>query len=308
MLLTTPGFLLINEMLGLGQPCIDFETSVSVTSRLYRHALMKNHIGMTFVSLKLNHLHMPKLLNLFALLILATFVHGQTTENRKLNSFDKVYISGALDAVLEKGNDESVRIESANIETAKIITEIKGQSLYVYIDPKNENYRNVRVTVTIKCKNLVMIHRSGSGNLKGGGSFKGDSFDLDMSGSGNMNLEGSIQGKEVRINKSGSGNIKLGNVEGENLVVTVSGSGNTDIAKGATKKQTIRLSGSGNINMPNVESEAATASISGSGDIDIRVGKSLEGTISGSGNITYHGNAQVTKSSFSGSGRIRQKS
>jgi len=251
---------------------------------------------------------MSKFVNLFILVLLATFANGQTTENRKLSSFDKVYISGALDAVLENGSEESVKIESANIETSKIVTELKGQSLYVYIDPKNENYRNIRVKVFITCKNLVMIHKSGSGNLSGGASFKSADFDLDVSGSGNINLEGSILGKVVRVNKSGSGNIKLRNIEAEDISVIVSGSGNTEITKGITKKQTIRLSGSGNINMPNVDSEASTATISGSGDIDIRASKSLEGKISGSGNILYHGNAQVTNSSFSGSGRIHQRS
>ena len=251
---------------------------------------------------------MPKFVNLFALLFLAIIANGQTTENRKLSSFDKVYISGALDAVLENGNEESVKIESANIETTKILTELKGSSLYVYIDPKNENYRNIRVKVMITCKNLVTIHRSGSGNLSGGASFKAPDFDLDMSGSGNINLEGSILAKVIRINKSGSGNIKVGSIEAENVTIGVSGSGNTEITKGKVKIQTIHMSGSGNINMPHVESETCTASISGSGDIEIGVSKSLEGTISGSGNITYNGNAQVTHSSFSGSGRIRQKS
>ncbi len=251
---------------------------------------------------------MTKFVSLFGMILLATFANGQTTEIRKLNSFDKVYISGVLDALLENGNEESVKIESATIETSKIITEIKGNSLYVYIDPKNENVRNIRVKVLIKCKNLVTIHKSGSGNLSGGASFKADDFDLDVSGSGNINLDGSIQGKGVRVNKSGSGNIKVGSVEAENFTLVFSGSGNTEVTKGKVKIQTIRLSGSGNINMPNVDSEVCTASISGSGDIEIGVSKSLEGTISGSGNITYHGNAQVTRSSFAGSGRIHQKS
>src|SRR6187200_131636 len=118
---------------------------------------------MTFKCLNLNYLHMSRFVSLLILLSLSTFANGQTTENRKLSSFDKVYISGALDAVLENGNEESVKIESGNIETTKIITEVKGSSLYVYIDPKNENYRNIHVKVFIKCKNLVTIHRSGSG-------------------------------------------------------------------------------------------------------------------------------------------------
>jgi len=251
---------------------------------------------------------MSKFVSLLLLVLFATLTNGQTTEKRKLSAFDKVYISGALDAELENGQDESVNIESANIPIDRIVTEIKGSSLYVYIDNKNENYRNVRVKVWITCKNLVAINKSGSGNLSGGASFKGDNFDLDLSGSGNINLDGSIRGKEVKVNKSGSGNIKIGNIEAENISVVVSGSGNTDVAKGSTKQQTIRLSGSGNINMPAVNSETCTVSISGSGDIEVQVSKSLDGKISGSGNITYHGNAQVINSAIAGSGRIHKKS
>jgi hypothetical protein len=246
---------------------------------------------------------MSKFISLLFLVLCVTLTNGQTTEKRKLTTFDKVFISGSLDAVLENGQDESVIIESANIPVERIVTEVKGSSLYVYIDNKNEKYRNVRVKVRITCKNLVAINKSGSGNLSGNASFKGGDFGLDLSGSGNINLDGSIMGKEVRVNKSGSGNIKIGSIEADNISVVVSGSGNTDIAKGSTQKQTIRLSGSGNINMPAVNSEICTASISGSGDIDIQVSKSLDGKISGSGNITYHGNGQLINSSIAGSGK-----
>jgi hypothetical protein len=251
---------------------------------------------------------MSKFVSLFMLLLCASVTNGQSTEKRNLTAFDKVFISGALDAVLENGQNESVSIESTNLPTEKIVTEVKGNALYVYIDNKNEIYRNVRVKVLITCKNLVAINKSGSGNLSGGASFKADDFSVDLSGSGNIKLDGSIQAKEVRVNKSGSGNTKIGSIEAENVSVVVSGSGNTDIASGSSKKQTIRLSGSGNINMPAVNSETSIASISGSGDINIQVSKSLDGKISGSGNIMYHGNAQVTNSSISGSGRIHKKS
>ncbi len=50
---------------------------------------------------------MSKFISLFALILLATFANGQSTETRKLSSFEKVFISGSLDAVLENGNDES---------------------------------------------------------------------------------------------------------------------------------------------------------------------------------------------------------
>jgi hypothetical protein len=251
---------------------------------------------------------MLKFVSLFTLVLVASLANSQTTENRKLSAFEKVDISGSLDAVLVNGNDESVKIESSSMPIANIITEVKGNALYVYIDNKNKNYHNSRVKVFITCKNLVSIHKSGSGNLSGGAFFKAADFDLDMSGSGNIILDGSIQGKDIRFNKSGSGNIKVGSIEADNVTIVVSGSGNTDIPKGTTKKQTIRLSGSGNIKMADLDSEESKASISGSGDIEIRASKTLDGKIAGSGNILYHGNAQVINSTVSGSGRIHKKS
>jgi hypothetical protein len=244
--------------------------------------------------------------NLFAatLLLTAGIVAAQQTETRKLSSFNKAAISGPFDVFMEKGNEESVKLVVENVSPDKVITEVKGNTLEISLE--KGNYRNVKGKIYVTYKSVEAIDKSGSGNLVCNSDLSAGTFTADLSGSGNVNCK-KIKAERIWIQKSGSGNIKVETMETTDADLSLSGSGDLEVHDGYTKKQSVHISGSGNVRAHGLKSNECAASVSGSGNIDVSISQTLEGIVSGSGNITYDGDAQVKKMGISGSGRISKR-
>ncbi|HEX7837536.1 MAG TPA: head GIN domain-containing protein [Kofleriaceae bacterium] len=104
------------------------------------------------------------------------------------------------------------------------------------------------------------------------------------------------------VHVSGSGNITIHGVHGDNLTVSISGSG--DIRGDGTVQQlTAKVNGSGDLELDQLAAERASVTISGSGDAKLAVGKSLDVTINGSGDVSYRGDPEVRKQ-INGSGSV----
>jgi hypothetical protein len=249
---------------------------------------------------------MKKMKNLLvcASLLVTGVMYAQQTETRKLSAFDKATIAGPFDVFMEKGNEESVKLVLENVSPDKVITEVKGNTLEISLE--RGNYKNIKGKIYVTYKNMEAIDKSGSGNLVCNSDLSASTFSFDFSGSGNVNCK-KVKAEKTRIQKSGSGNIKLEAMETTDADLSISGSGDLEIRDGYAKTQSVHISGSGNVRAHGLKSNDCSASVSGSGNIDVSVSQTLEGIISGSGNITYDGNAQVKSIGISGSGRISRR-
>jgi hypothetical protein len=90
----------------------------------------------------------------------------------------------------------------------------------------------------------------------------------------------------------------------ERIDARISGSGNIIVETGSSIIEYLSISGSGNIDLANVPAKEAEAITSGSGDTKVNISDKLKANISGSGSILYRGNPTVT-SQISGSGTVR---
>lgn len=212
---------------------------------------------------------------------ISILAHAQNKETRPLSSFDELHVGGSWDVIMEQGNKEEVRLEGKGIDLNKVITEVKNNSLHIYLE--KGNYRNFDLTVYVTYKSLEKINKSGSGNLMNKSDLAAQNFELHLSGSGNTALE---------------------NVKAERLNLHLSGSGNLSVAGGGAKVLIIHQSGSGNIKSTGLETDDCKINKSGSGNVEITVNRSLEVVSSGSGNIKYKGNPSINKVKFSGSGEL----
>jgi hypothetical protein len=212
--------------------------------------------------------------------LFSSFTFGQSSQNRNLSSFREVHVSGGFDVVLKKGNNESVNIESSNIDLDKILTEVENNKLKISL--KKGNYRNVDVKLVVTYKDLEAIHSSGSSEIVCNTDIKASNFSL---------------------HNSGSGNVKLTSINTDSFEVHNSGSSNINVA-GTAKRQSYQISGSSKINAFDLKSEEAKVSISGSGDVNISVSQNLEASVSGSGDIRYKGDPNIRNVRVSGSGNI----
>lgn len=237
------------------------------------------------------------------ILLVSHAVVAQGTETRKVSSFSKLQAGGSFDVIIEKGNENVITIESKGVDPQKIITEVKGDVLKVYLE--KGNYRNVNATVYITYENLEAVSNSGSGNLVCKSALSAPEFTMSNSGSGSLKSQGNIKAEHFSFSLSGSGSSELASLETEDFDLSLSGSGNFKASSGHATRISIQKSGSGNIDASGVKSDLCTVSVSGSGNVSLYANKSIEGSISGSSNINYQGNATASVK-VSGSGRVNR--
>lgn len=128
---------------------------------------------------------------------------------------------------------------------------------------------------------------------------------LGNGGSGNIVLEGTVTGSMVKLALSGSGNLKAA-VKGRLAQIKLSGSGGI-IVNGGADRAIVQISGSGSVNAREFAAQTSDARLSGSGGVDMVVNQKIIAVISGSGGVTYTGDAAVADTRYSGSGRISKR-
>jgi Putative auto-transporter adhesin, head GIN domain len=185
---------------------------------------------------------------------------------RPLTSFSSVDLQTACYVSIKKGGTFKAVLDGPENLVQHIVLVTEGNTLLIKTDRENDraDYSSVRIT------------------LYSGGLLNG----LAVSGSGSLMLDDPFTDiNSVAI--SGSGNINAAaHAQGNNLVVSIAGSGK--------------------INLFNMEADAVTCNISGSGDASVNVSKRLTASISGSGNIYYKGSPAIQQN-ISGSGKLVQQ-
>jgi len=220
-------------------------------------------------------LRMHVLLVLTAIFGLQSVAYSQ--ENRTVADFTGIASGGNFNVYVSLGNTESLRLEGnqdlfKDIETevVKGVLKIQYTSKKRYWDWNSSDKKRVNIYIT--AKTLTNVSVGGSGDLKVEGTIKVPDFKASVSGSGNMVVD----------------------AESVNLQASVSGSGNLNLS-GTAQNTELVVSGSGNLSASNFKAKTASVTVSGSGNVNVAVEKSLKAVLSGSGNIKYSGDPEVTK-------------
>jgi hypothetical protein len=221
-------------------------------------------------------------------IVSAGFTSGQSvvTETRDVKGFTKVSFGVSGNIYINLGPEFKVVIEGDKSILDDIETEVSAGRLVI----KKENWRmnfNEKVTVTI-----TMPELNGLG----------------VSGSGKAEIKDAVKVSDLSLSVSGSGKLYANDLTLSNLNCSISGSGDVVIGgNGKTGTADISISGSGNYTGEQFKIGTADVSISGSGNCTCNVTESLKNRISGSGNLTYIGNAIKVDSRVSGSGHVRSR-
>lgn len=205
-------------------------------------------------------------------------------ETRQVSNFTGILLSGSINVDVTYGDSKNVTVEG-------------DENLLPYIETVVENGNLVvktRDKVNVKSKNRLIVHAaltrvdrlrvSGSGNITGNGDFSNDG--------------------KADISVSGSGNINIAMSSFSETKINISGSGNVVLKGKSTNNIDATISGSGNIDCSDVICNDVFARVSGSGNIKVYANKSIEARVSGSGNIYYKGSATNINLKSSGSGKI----
>lgn len=129
---------------------------------------------------------------------------------------------------------------------------------------------------------------------------------LGMSGSGDVRAEGALKGDNLNISISGSGDFDLTNLAYNDVKISISGSGDV-VVGGSAERAELSISGSGDVKAKNLKAQSVRCRVSGSGDVSCFAAKELDAYVSGSGDIQYSGNPPSVKKKVSGSGDIEAR-
>lgn len=108
------------------------------------------------------------------------------------------------------------------------------------------------------------------------------------------------------LDLSGAGRVRVQNISGGDVALTVSGAGNL-IAAGSAHDATIELSGAGAIDADALHLERATVKLGGAGNVDVYASQALTAQISGTGHIRYDGHPAQIDKQISGVGLLEAR-
>ncbi|WP_420581083.1 head GIN domain-containing protein [Reichenbachiella sp.] len=217
-------------------------------------------------------------------IILASILvaQAQSSETRKLDSFDEIKVSESISVRMKKGNINEAKIETRGVDTERVETEVEGSTLYIRMKRGNYFSKNVEIELTYTGE-LESVSVSSSASIIGKDEIATENFDVRASSSGRADLVLNVRKLDVRI--SSSADVML---------------------SGKAKFQEIDISSSGKLSAYDMDSEEVDVSVSSSGKAEVTVHALIEGRASSSGRVYYRGNPDKVYVDTSSSGKIRK--
>ncbi len=204
--------------------------------------------------------------------------HNVTQESRSLNSFEEICSQGQFDLFVTQGDDIELVIEAEENLIPYISTRVKRGRLVI----DNADNRCLRPNHPMKV--FITVPALEILTLEGSGSIACDTFHID----------------DLTVNLLGSGVVNIA-AETSSLEVNLAGSGDIFL-RGFADHTDLTISGSGTIHAYDLEQNNCLVNISGSGDIYVFVNELLDIHITGSGDVSYRGTPDIrTRITGSGS-------
>ena len=203
------------------------------------------------------------------------------TKSRNVGEYDGVQLVGSMNVILVSGNEGQLEVKAESNLQEHILTEVKNGKLKISpeegynLSPKEE----ILITVPVKSINEVSV-----------------------TGSGDIWTKDKLKSPNMKVHVTGSGDLKL-ELEVDDLEGMVTGSGDIEL-KGSSRNFECTVTGSGDFEAFNLQAENVVARVSGSGDIMVYAGNSLKASVSGSGDIVYKGNPEKQDFRTNGSGSV----
>lgn len=202
---------------------------------------------------------------LILLLLVNSIAFSQHVEERALPPFKALKAGEAIEVYLKKGDDEQVRIETEGVDIEKVITDVSGQTLKIYME--RGNYKNRKVKAYVTFKSLEEINCNSAADIQGESIIEGDHLRINVNSAANVRLEVKVNGLDIKVTSSGELNIS-----------------------GSAKRTNVDISSAGDLNAYNLISEHTTINVSSGGVAKVTASKELNAKANSGGNIRYKGN------------------
>ncbi len=214
-------------------------------------------------------------------------IGSSTTEDRQIPAFTRVEVGGNGTLILATAASPAIRIEAQKNIISRIETSvtsdgtlhIRGRHTWW---PFDGLWATTPITYRVSGPALTGVSVSGSVTVRSDTPIRGQDFEITTSGSSDVQLQ--LDVLTLADHNSGSAHLAL--------------VGKADTAG-------YDMSGSATVLARNLVSRLATAKSSGSSRLELNVSDELNVDISGSGVVSYLGNARIS-SHISGSGEAKR--
>lgn len=204
------------------------------------------------------------------------------TTHLQVPDYDEINVTGSFDVSLYQAKEGNIEISVE--ENLKDYLDIESKNNKLSISWSNDvniinTTKKVKIKVPVESIHKIMI--TGSGEIQNNFTLKEKNMEIVVTGSGNvlLNLDTNITVAQL----TGSGDIKL---------------------TGKTIDLQNTVSGSGNFYGYELIAENVKVTVSGSGNSDVYASQDLKAVVSGSGTINYKGHPKTDKTTVTGSGNI----
>jgi hypothetical protein len=230
---------------------------------------------------------------LILVLVFSVSVFGQTRpkvegsgnvvkKERKASYFNKVNVSTAIDLILTQGSGESITVEADDNLHEYIMTEIKDNTLSIYLEANVRKAEKMNVHVTMK--DIEKIAATSAGDVVGKTVIRSNELTLVTSSAGDIDLD--IDVRKLDCNISSAGDITL---------------------SGSTDELVAKLSSAGDLNAFDLTAKTGKVSVSSAGNAEINVTGKLWARSSSAGDIYFKGNPPEVDAHSSSVGNITRK-
>lgn len=224
---------------------------------------------------------------------------AQTEETRNLNSFSELSVGNSIQLTMEKGNENTARIETSGVDVDRVLTKVSGSGLSIFM--KNGNYRSIKVKVFLTyTESMESVRASNSSSIKALSLMESEELYVQASNSAKIDMTAETNQLEVQVMNSGKVNME---VNTETLDVNVMNSGKLNLS-GRTDSQRFKVMNSGQFMAYNMKSESADGNMSSSGKAEIWVSKELVADAMNSSRISYKGNPEKVLVDSSNSAKV----
>ncbi len=160
-------------------------------------------------------------------------------ETRDVGGFTGVKLAGSGVVVIEKGDAESITIETDDNIMPLIVTEVNGGVLRLGFKD-NVSISTKRLMFTITARDVSAFEILGSGAISMAG-LDAESISVVIGGSGTVSLLGNAARQDIRID--GNGAFEGSNLDGQEATVNIGGSGSAFVT--VSDRLDVKITGSG---------------------------------------------------------------
>lgn len=231
-----------------------------------------------------------------------TSVAGRTgrTETREVNAMvSSVELVGPINLRLKQGDVPSLKVRGEQRLLGNIATEQDDNTLRIgskglLLHPR----RPIEVELVLPSLKELVINGSGDSTVAG---FSGEHLSVQLQGSGKLTFDGRYKNVEAGVHGTGGMNLNTGH--GEKVQLEMVGSG-AITSSGSCKELNAEVTGSGDLDAEHLATDRAVVTLQGSGTTNIFARQSADLTVKGDGNIRVFGNPADRNVSRTGSGGV----